>query len=361
MQPKYDSRTVSLNLPTGLSAMSLKSIFAKAAIISIANVLLAGCQGEPGTSREETELFADACAGLPRKENAALPLSAASDEWFQVYETSDGVYSIVEPYQFQESISHLIVGTERAILFDTGTGLLPIRPVVERITERPITVLNSHTHYDHVGGNAEFSSILAIDSDYTRANMAGFDRGQIAAEFAPEAFCNGPPSGADLEEIHTRPWQASGYVEDGEILELGGRRLEVLHVPGHAPDATALLDRENGLLFTGDTFYDAELWLYAPESNLDDYDRAITRLANLEKSVNYLLGAHTSARVNSVRLTKVRDAFRKLRSNDYFGTEDSGGRLVFTIDGIEFVTAQPVLDGKQGDITKGGSGLDTWD
>lgn len=336
-------------------------MLATAAIILIADLLLVGCQTEQRTPHAGTALVAEACEGLPRKENAALPLSVASDEWFQVYETSEGVYSIVEPYHFQESISHLIVGDDRAILFDTGIGLLPIRPVVERITDRPVTVLNSHTHFDHVGGNAEFSSILAINSDFTRANMAGFDHSRIATDFAPEAFCNGLPSGVDLDVIHTRPWKASRYIEDGEILELGGRRLEVLHVPGHAPDATALLDSENGLLFTGDTFYAAELWLVAPETSLDQYDRSITRLANIEEDVKYLLGAHASARVNSGRLTRVRDAFHKLRSGEYSGAEDSGGRLVFTIDGIEFVTAQPVLDGEQGDITKGGSGLDTWD
>ena len=156
----------------------------QAVAILIAHLFLVGCQAEPGTPHQGTELVANACEGLPRKENAALQLSTASDDWFQVYETSEGVYSIVEPYQIEESISHLIVGGDRAILFDTGIGLLPIRPVVERITDRPVTVLNSHTHFDHVGGNAEFSSILAIDSDYTRANMAGFDHRRIAENSA---------------------------------------------------------------------------------------------------------------------------------------------------------------------------------
>ena len=333
---------------------------AQVAVTLVAYLFLVSCQSEQETPHEGTAPVTEACDELPRPENAALPLSAASDDWFQVYETSPGVFSIVEPYKVEDSISHLIIGNERAILFDTGIGLLPIRPVVERITDLPVTVLNSHTHFDHTGGNAEFSSILAIDSDYTRANMAGFEHHRIAADFAPEAFCVLPPSGVDLDVIRTRPWKASGYVADGEILELGGRRLEVLHVPGHAPDSTALLDAENGLLFTGDTFYDDELWLIAPETNLDDYERAITRLANIEKDVKYLLGAHTSARVNSGRLHRVRDAFLKLRSGEYSGVEDDGS-LVFTIDGIEFVTAQPVLDGRMGDITKGGSGLDSWD
>jgi glyoxylase-like metal-dependent hydrolase (beta-lactamase superfamily II) len=336
------------------------SRFGVVAQLSFALLFIAGCQTQTGTPYLTDGTFAEICTSLPGEENAKLQLSDASDDWFQVYEVSEGVYSIVEPYQFQQTISHLIVGEDRAVLFDTGLGLLPIRPVVERITSVPILVLNSHTHYDHVGGNAEFSSVLAMNTEYTKANMAGFEHNRVADDLTPDAFCNGPPEGADVAAFYTKPWNASRYIEDGEILDLGGRMLEVLHVPGHTPDATALLDAENGLLFTGDTFYDAELWLFVPESNLDDYGRSITRLANLEINVKYLLGAHTSARVDADRLGQVKAAFQKLRSGRYSGDAESGNQLVFVIDGVEFVTAQPVLDGKQGDISMGGSGLDTW-
>jgi glyoxylase-like metal-dependent hydrolase (beta-lactamase superfamily II) len=287
-----------------------------------------------------------ACAEFPRATNAALPLATASDDWFQVYESAVGVYSIVEPYQFQETISHLIVGEKRALLFDTGIGVLPIRPVVERITSLPVTVLNSHSHYDHVGGNAEFASILAIDSEYTRTNMAGFAHEQIAEDFNPDAFCKGAPEGINLATHVTRPWQASGYVKDGEILDLGGRKLEILQVPGHTPDAVALLDQDNGLLFTGDTFYDAELWLFDPETNLDDFARSIARLAGLESELRYLLGAHTSARVDAGRLAGVQAAFEKLRTGKYAASEESAGRSTYRIDGVEFVTA-PLMRNKE--------------
>ncbi|MGI9263430.1 MAG: MBL fold metallo-hydrolase [Gammaproteobacteria bacterium] len=331
--------------------------FLKAASMLFAGaLLLSACQSEPEVHYD----FAAVCEALPNEENARLSLADASDDWFQVYEAAEGVYSIAEPYHIQGTISHLIIGSDRAILFDTGIGLLPIRPVVERITDLPVSVLNSHTHYDHVGGNAEFSSVFAIDSEYTRANMAGFTHSRIAEDFAPDAFCDEPPGDVDLTAFHTQPWKASRYVEDGEILELGGRRLEILHVPGHTPDATALLDAENGLLFTGDSFYDAELWLFVPETSLDDYDRAISRLAGVESEARYLLGAHTSARVDAGRLSQVKAAFEKLRKGDFDGELNSGGRSYLSVDGIEFVTSQQVLDGKQGDTSKGGSGLDTW-
>jgi glyoxylase-like metal-dependent hydrolase (beta-lactamase superfamily II) len=319
-------------------------------------ILVAGCD------RADEALSVDnySCDSVPRPENAKLPLSKLSDDWFQVYEAADGVYSIVEPFQLQETISHLIVGEDHALLFDTGVGLLSIKAVVERITSLPVIVLNSHTHYDHVGGNWEFSTVLAIDSDYTRTNMRGFENSRISGDFLPEAFCKGAPEGTDPASFFTKSWKQSRYVRDGEVLDLGGRKLEVLHVPGHTPDAVALLDAENRLLFSGDSWYDASLWLFARETNLKDYEVSISRLAALDNEVDFLLGAHNSARVDAGRLQAVVDAFRKIRAGGYAGEEDSYDRLAFEINGVRILTTQLALDGKQGDISKGGSGLDTW-
>ena len=133
--------------------------------LSVVLLFIAGCQTQTGTPYITEGTFAEICEGHPGEENAKLPLSDASDDWFQVYEAANGVYSIVEPYQFEETISHLIVGEDRALLFDTGLGLLPIRPVVERVTSLPVSVLNSHTHYDHVGGNAESGNQLVFVTD----------------------------------------------------------------------------------------------------------------------------------------------------------------------------------------------------
>ena len=300
------------------------------------------------------------CDSVPRAENASLPLSAESDDWYQIYESADGVFSIVEPYQWQETISHLIVGSERALLFDTGIGLIPIKPVIERITDLPVIVLNSHTHYDHVGGNWEFDTVLAVDSVYTRANMAGFENKRISGDFLPEAFCKGAPEGAEVASFHTPAWTASGFVEDGEIIDLGGRKLEVLHVPGHTPDALALLDAGNRLLFTGDSWYDASLWLFVRETNIEDYEASISRLAALESRVDYLLGAHNLAIVNANRLNRLESVIRKIRSGANADEKDNYNRLAFDIDGVRILTSQEALDGKQGDISNGGSGLDRW-
>lgn len=335
--------------------------------VSAALAAAAGCAPRPASDRPTPPATPPAiaslqgwCAEVPRPANKALAAAPVQSDWFEIVEAAKGVYAFVEPYQFQEAISYLIVGTKQALMFDTGIGMVPLRPLVARLTSLPVTVINSHTHYDHVGGNWEFDRILAIDSPYTRANMAGFPHQNLATEVAPDAFCHGAPAGLDTAGFRTRAWKASGVVKDGDLIDLGGRTIEVLQVPGHTPDATALFDRTNGLLWTGDSYYQGSLWLYVPETDLDAYDRSMARLAALP-GVKQLLPAHNTAAADPARLAVALGAVRKMRSGTVApAREESGGRLIFTIDSVSILTAKALLDRRPGERAKGGSGLTVW-
>jgi glyoxylase-like metal-dependent hydrolase (beta-lactamase superfamily II) len=300
------------------------------------------------------------CDLLPRPANAALERVSVSSDWFFVFRAADGVFAIAEPLQFQEVISYLIVGRDRALLFDTGLGLVPIRPVVEELTRLPVQVLNSHTHFDHVGGNAEFDRILALDTAYTRANARGFPHAALAGEVEPASFCGGAPKGADTAGFRTRAWQPTGTVAHGDGIDLGDRTLEVLQVPGHAPDAIALLDRAQGLLWTGDSYYDGTIWLYVPETSLDDYERSIERLVGLVPELRKLLPAHNTASAEPQRLVAAKEAIRRVRAGSVKGRDESENRVVFEFDGFSILVSRPLLEGRSGDPSQGGSGLGTW-
>src|SRR5205814_9943405 len=105
-------------------------------------------------------------------------------------------------------------------------------------------------------------------------------------------ICGALPKGFDAKNFMTRPWKIAKLIHDGELLDLGGRTMEVIATPGHTPDAISLLDRGNGLLFTGDTYYPAPIWLYRPETDLDAYATSVLRLAALAPQVKLVLGAH---------------------------------------------------------------------
>src|SRR5579864_7501914 len=116
---------------------------------------------------------ADWCRALPRPEYKNLERVPISDSWFEVYRVATSVFAIYEPHQSEETISYLIAGEKKALLFDTGMGISDIKKAVEELTKLPILVLNSHTHDDHVGGNWEFGTVYGMDTDFTRKNALG--------------------------------------------------------------------------------------------------------------------------------------------------------------------------------------------
>lgn len=280
------------------------------------------------------------CHALPRPEYKSLARVATSDPWFEVYKPASNVFAIYEPHQAEEVISYLIVGSKRALLFDTGMGISDIEKVTAELTNLPIIVLNSHTHDDHVGGNWEFSTVYGMDTDFTRKNALG-SREDAQAEITPDQICGTLPNGFDAKAYATRPWRITAYTHDGDRFDLGGRTIEVIATPGHTPDAISLIDRANGLLFTGDTYYPAPIWLCRPETNLDAYATSIRRLAALAPQVRLVLGAHNIPVASPTVLLRLVPAFDSVRAGKVSPIPESPGKVLYRVDDISFLMRAP--------------------
>ncbi len=281
------------------------------------------------------------CKALPRPEYKALERVLPSDPWFEVYKVSPGVFAIYEPHQAEEVISYLIVGTKQALLFDTGMGIANIRKVITQLTSRPVVVLNSHTHNDHVGGNSLFTFVYGMDTDFTRQSAKG-SRDDAQEELAPGMICGNLPKGFDAKTYATKPWHVSLFVKNGFKINLGGGRvLEIISTPGHTPDAICLIDRANGLLFTGDTYYPAPIWLYRPETNLDAYVASVKQLAELAPQVKLVLGAHNIPVADPSVLPRLVTAIEAVRAGSVEAKPLEGGKATYTTDGITFLLKAP--------------------
>ena len=278
----------------------------------------------------------DWCRALPRPEYKKLERVKVSDPWFEVYKPAPGVFAIYEPHQSEETISYLILGKKQAVLFDTGMGISDIKKVTRELTGLPITVLNSHTHNDHVGGNWEFESIYGMDTDFTRKNARG-SREDAHAEIGPAQICGQLPKGFDTKAYSTRPWKMTKYIHDGEKIDLGGRTLEVIATPGHTPDAISLFDRANGLLFTGDTYYPAPIWLFRPETDLEAYEKSIKRLAALEPQVKIVLGQHNVPVAPPSVLPQLVAAFEMVRAGKVQPKKEFSGLVTYSVGEITFL------------------------
>jgi len=274
------------------------------------------------------------CKQLPRPVYATLERVNTPDPWFEVYKIRPGVLAIYEPHQSEEVISYLILGTNKALLFDTGMGISNMRKLVEGLTKLPVSVLNSHTHNDHIGDNWRFNDIYGMDTDFTRANAKGSTK-DAQDELAPGQICGELPAGFNPQEYRTRPFHISHWLHDGDTINLGGRVLKVLATPGHTPDSIALLDAGNGLLFTGDTFYPGPIYLYRPETDLDAYVASVKKLAALVPTLQLLLPAHNEPVADPGYLPRVVAAMAQVRSGK-LKTVDQSGTPVYAFPGFSF-------------------------
>ncbi len=282
----------------------------------------------------------DWCKKLPHPEYKTLQRINVSDSWFEVYKVASGVFAIYEPHQSEETIAYLILGEKRALLFDTGMGISNIRKVTEELTKLPVVVLNSHTHDDHVGGNWQFDFVYGMDTGFTRANAKG-SRTDAQAEIAPGEICGPLPKNFDAAAYSTKPWKISEFLHDGAKIELGGKTLEIIATPGHTPDAISLLDRADRLLFTGDTYYPAAIWLYRPETDLAAYRNSIQRLAALAPQINIVLGAHNIPVASPDVLPRLVAAFDAVESGKISATPNSPGKVIYKVDDISFLMRAP--------------------
>lgn len=293
------------------------------------------------------------CDEPPAPEFATLETVEIGDDWFAVYAVAPGVFAISEPRQYEGVTSFLVIGTQRAVLFDSGLGVAGMRDVVRRLTTLPVTVVNSHTHFDHVGGNDEFEDVRDLDLPYSLANSRGEVSQSLAAyasqTLADDRVCGPLPAGVTSREYAIPTWPISGHIRDGEILDLGDRKLEILRTPGHTPDSICLLERKSGLLFTGDTYYSGEIYLWSPETNVADYKASIGKLAGLEPELKRLLPAHGLPIEEPRRLLDLQNALQDIETGRAASDPAPEGRQIFRFE--HFSILMP------GDLPPGESGL----
>lgn len=216
------------------------------------------------------------------------PASAMIDEWYAVEAIDAQTFAINEPRSSQYNTSHLIIGDTQAIMFDAGSGERPLgsrsmRAIAERYTAKPITLILSHFHYDHIGDAAMFDRTHLID------------RPEIRNSVRDDVFTISPWESLDIGK---RPLKVAAFIADGDVIDLGGRKLDVLNMPGHTKESILLLDKSRNQVFTGDFVYQhlGGIIAFAPGSDLVAYKTNSDRLLHLANSDTVFFGAHGSPR-----------------------------------------------------------------
>ena len=101
------------------------------------------------------------------------------------------------------------------------------------------------------------------------------------------------------------PFKVSRWLKNGNTIKLGGRQLEIYHTPGHSPDSICILDRDAGLFWTGDIFYNAPLYVYGSTTNLDNFIESYRKMVDLSSNYEWLMPSHNETCIDKEILSRV--------------------------------------------------------
>lgn len=269
----------------------------------------------------------------------------ATDDWYDVESPAPGIWRITEGDIFE---SQLIAGDERAVLVDAGAGIGDLRGMVEQLVDVPVTLLITHGHWDHVGNGHQFDDIVA--------HPLAHDDGFIPIEplsLTPEAWAEEwladgkeVPDDVDPNDIDIPPTRGVENIYAGEVIDLGGRELELVATPGHSPDHLAALERDSGLLFASDVVHmDHSLFAHFEGGDLREYRGTLNRLVDFHTAGAYdtIFFSHVPPLSGDEigLLTEFRDGVKAILSDElpYEEIDEGNPARRYEVAGREVLTA----------------------
>lgn len=212
-----------------------------------------------------------------------------AETWYGVEPCEGGVLRVreahVDPYLSGDI--WLVRGAARDLVADTGTGMVSPEPVIAAISDRPLLAVALCHFYDHAGGLHAFADRACHRLEADAISSAA---DPIEVYVADDMLSAVPRAGFTVADYAMKPATPTRILEDGDVIDLGGRTLEVLHVPGITAGALALWEKATGFLFSSDTLFDDPLRRDFALQDRGALVRSLRRLAALP--ITTVFGGH---------------------------------------------------------------------
>lgn len=246
-----------------------------------------------------------------------------------VFANKDLTASVIEPgvtvlETSDKTTLYLVEGDTAAVLIDTGTEIDGLDKIIGRLTDKPFKVLATHGHYDHVGNIRYFPEVYLHEADF------------------------------DLDVAPLKEYRGKLVaLREGDVFELGGRRLEVVHTPGHTPGSVVFVDYDNGMAFTGDAFGSGQLWMQlqpqvAFSTLIDSCGKMIEIMA--EKNVDKLYVGHYPYLKRPLGIDYLIDTdinARRIDAGDTSGSRPFGADALVSANGGSEIVYLPEVSGRR--------------
>lgn len=232
--------------------------------------------------------------------------------WFTIEKIDDCTFAISEYKHWEETHSYLLLGNEKALLIDTGLGIANIKNEVDKITKMLITVATTHVHWDHIGGHKYFDNIAVhkLEKDW----LINFP---LPISVVKNNLLKEPckfPKNFDINKYQIFSGEPNIILKDNDIIDIGNRKIKIIHTPGHSPGHICFYDLGKKYLFTGDLVYEGKLDVFYPTSNPIDFKASIDEIKKLD--VDKILPGHHKLNVDINLIEEIQKAFVGLEKSD---------------------------------------------
>lgn len=246
------------------------------------------------------------------------------EKWFTLEQIDADTHIISEYRHWEETHCYLLEGKERCLLIDTGLGICNISEEVKKLTDKRITAVATHIHWDHIGGHQYYPDFYAHEAELDWLT-GGFPLSMETIRDMVTDRCD-LPEGYQVNTYQFFQGVPTRVLKDGDTIDLGGRKITVLHTPGHSPGHICFWEADRGYLFTGDLVYKDTLFAYYPSTDPQEYLASLEKIAALP--AKRIFPAHHSLDIQPEIVNRMKNAFSQLKEKGRLhhgsGTYDYG-------------------------------------
>lgn len=231
--------------------------------------------------------------------------------WFTTEQIDKETYVISEYKHWEETHCYLLNGIDESLLIDTGMGIQNIRDEIRKITNNPIVSVATHSHWDHIGGHSLFPEFYVHEAEADWMN--GYF--PLTLDYIKNLIVEEPchfPIDFRLDDYKIFQGNPARILKDKDIINFGGRSIEVIHTPGHSPGHMCLYEAARKYLFSGDLVYKGRLTAFFPTTNPIAYKESIDKISFLQ--TDHLFPAHHTLQISPKIVIDIGKAFKQLET-----------------------------------------------
>ena len=234
------------------------------------------------------------------------------DDWFTVEEIDSQTFAISEYKHWEETHCYLLYGENRAVLIDTGLGVSNIKEIVDSLTNLPVMVVTTHIHWDHIGGHKYFDNISVHEAEQDWLA----DKFPLPLQVVKNNLTSKPcqfPADFNINDYRIFQGTPQKVLRDKDWLDLGGRKIQVVHTPGHSPGHCCFYEPGRNYLYSGDLIYKGCLYAFYPTTDPVLFYKSVELIQDY--NIDRVLPGHHQLDIPVSLISDIKAGFSQIEKN----------------------------------------------